>query len=422
MDNSTYSSFSLGIHQRTAGTRSPMEVSIELTRRCPLECLHCYNNLPMADKDARNSELTLAEHKLLLDQIADAGCFWILFTGGEIFARADFLDIYAHAKSKGFLITLFTNGTMLTDRIANYLAEYRPFAIEITLYGATRETYEALTQIPGSYDKCMRGIRMLKERDLPLKLKTVPTTINRHEVYEMQRMAEEDLGVDFKFDPIVNPRIDCSQSPLAVRLTPEDAVALDLHEPRRVAEYQKLIDRDFAQPLVESDDVYVCGGGDSSCAIDPYGHMSICVLSHKETYEWRSGDFMAGWNGFLARERSKKKTVKTKCDTCRIQSLCAMCAANGELENGEAESPVDFLCEVAHLRAMAMGVAVPAHGECECCEGGVSHASLTRSAERIRKGEIDVGSWTPMHPVALLPILQQSSGCGSGCGSCGAHT
>jgi sulfatase maturation enzyme AslB (radical SAM superfamily) len=95
--------------------------------------------------------------------------------------------------------------------------EYRPFAIEITLYGATRETYEALTQVPGSFDRCMKGIRLLQERNLPLKLKTVPTTVNFHEVFEMKRFAEQELGVEFKFDALLNPRTDCSQSPLALR-------------------------------------------------------------------------------------------------------------------------------------------------------------------------------------------------------------
>ena len=425
MNEATYSAFSLGVHQRTSGKRVPMEVSIEVTRRCPLECRHCYNNLPMADKAARNSELSLEEYRRLLDELAAEGCLWILFTGGEIFARADFLDIYAYAKSKGFLITLFTNGTMITERIADFLVEYPPFAVEITLYGATRATYESLTQIPGSYERCMRGIRLLQERNLPLKLKTVPTTVNRHEVYEMQRMAEEDIGVDFKFDPLVNPRIDCSQSPVEVRLTAEDAVALDLHEPRRRNEYLKLMDRDMALPAdaFQSDNVYVCGGGLTSCAIDPYGEISICVLSHQESYSWRSGNFHAGWDGFLARVRSKKKTRLSKCDDCRIKTLCGMCAANGELEKGDAESPVEFLCEVAHLRAMALGIDIPKHGDCECCAGGVAHTKLQRSAERIRKGEVDVGSWTPMQPASMLPILQQNSGsgCGSGCGSCGAH-
>ncbi len=147
------------VHERFHGKRAPLEVSIEVTRRCPLDCLHCYNSLPMSDHAARAAELTFEEHCRLLDELVEAGCLWLLYTGGEIFARKDFLEIYTEAKKRGFLITLFTNGTMINERIADYLAEYRPFAIEITLYGATRETYEALTQIPGSYDRCMKGIR-----------------------------------------------------------------------------------------------------------------------------------------------------------------------------------------------------------------------------------------------------------------------
>lgn len=420
MNEETYTAFTNGIHTRYFGKRAPMEISIEVTRRCPLECQHCYNNLPMSDTAARRGELTLAEYRLLLDQIAAEGCLWILFTGGEIFARADFLDIYKYAKSKGFLVTLFTNATLITPRIADALAEWRPFAVEVTMYGATRETYEALTQIPGSYDRCMRGIRLLSERKLPLKLKTVPTTINRHEVFEMQRMAEEDFGVEFKFDPLVNPRIDCSQSPVAVRLGPEDVVALDFHDPKRRNEYKKLVDRELAKPVGDhgdADQVYFCGGGVTACAIDPTGGMSICVLSHQETYEWRKGSFKEGWETFLWQTRTKKKTRATKCDTCRIQSLCSMCPANGELENGDAESPVEFLCEVAHLRAAVLGVDVPGHGDCACCAGGTSHKKLAESAVRIRNGEVEVGSWTATRPAAVFQILQAESGCGSGCGS-----
>src|SRR6202795_1591080 len=124
MEQLSYGAFSADLHQRQSGKRVPMEVSIEVTRRCPLECLHCYNNLPMADRAARNRELSLEEYRRLLDQIADAGCFWILFTGGEIFARPDFLEIYGYAKSKGFLATLFTNAAMITERISDFLAQY----------------------------------------------------------------------------------------------------------------------------------------------------------------------------------------------------------------------------------------------------------------------------------------------------------
>jgi radical SAM protein with 4Fe4S-binding SPASM domain len=426
MQVAEYSRFSGLVHEKYLGKRAPVEVSIEVTHRCPLECLHCYNNLPMGDIEARSSEMTLAEHCRLLDQLRDAGCLWVLYTGGEIFARKDFPDIYKEAKNRGFLITLFTNGTLITPAIADMLAEWRPFAIEITLYGATQETYEALTQIPGSFERCMRGIRLLLERNLPLKLKTVPTSVNRHEVYEMKRMAEEDFGVEFKFDPLVNPRIDCSASPLGVRLSPEEVVALDYHDPKRREEYSRLAAHDLAEreaPERDSDHVYFCGGGISACAVDPTGKMSICVISHQDTYEWRNGSFQDGWDNFLWKTRTKKRTRQTRCDRCRIQSLCSMCPANGELEMGDPESPVDFLCQVAHLRAYALGLEVPEHGDCPMCPGGADYAETMQSAERIENHQIDVGSWLPSAlNSSLLPVLQSKEGCGtSACGSCSSH-
>src|SRR5207302_5981554 len=226
-------------------------------------------------------ELTKEEHFRVLDELVEMGCFWILYTGGEIFARKDFLEIYTYAKQKGFLITLFTNGTIINEQIADYLKEWPPFAIEITLYGRTRETYEAQTAVPGSYDRCLRGIRLLKERGLPLKLKTVATSINKHEVMAMRRFAEDELGVDFKMDGQINPRIDCSQSTLAVRLTPEEVVALDMSMLKGMSHYRKLARRDLDSPpaLMQIDTMYFCGGGMNAFALNAYGEMGIGVIS-----------------------------------------------------------------------------------------------------------------------------------------------
>jgi len=429
MIEDTYTSFSSSIHKRFLGKRAPVEVSIEVTRRCPLDCLHCYNNLPMNDARAREQELTFDEHVRLLDELVAAGCLWVTYTGGEIFARRDFLQIYTEAKKRGFLVTLFTNGTMITARVADYLADWRPFAIEITLYGATREIYEALTQIPGSYNRCLNGIRLLKERNLPLKLKTVPTTINKHEVYEMKRMAEEEFHAEFKFDPLVNPRIDCSQSPLGVRLTAEEVVVLDYFDPKRKSEYQRLLENERAtaaatQENPDENHRYFCGGGISGCAIDPTGNMSICVISHQQGYDIRGGSFQAGWDGRLKEIRNQpRREAATICTHCQIRSICGMCPANGELENGDAESPVEFLCEVAHLRAYAAGCEVPEHGDCACCKPGELHESLMASADRIQNQMPDPNLWTSGgNAFPALHVLQEAgAGHGGACGSCAAH-
>lgn len=417
MEAVSYGQFSQELHEHFGDKRTPVEVSIEVTRRCPLVCQHCYNNLPMGDLAARNRELSKEEYEKIISDLADMGVIWLLFTGGEIFARKDFLDIYTFAKKKGFLITLFTNGILINERIADYLREYPPFSIEITLYGRTKETYEALTQLPGSFDRCMRGIHLLLERRLPLKLKTVGTKINRHEVLGMKEFAEQELGLEFKFDSSLNPRIDCSHAPLAVRLSPEEVVALEMSWPKMASELGGTLRKELAVPPRRFGTVYVCGGGNRSFAIDPYGFMSICVISHREGYDIRKGSIREGWEQYLLTVRQREQTRTTKCTSCRLRVICGICPANAELETGDPESPVDFLCEVAHLRALSLGFEVPEHGDCEFCAEGRSREQVLESAKRISSRAIDVATWSG--PTPLLPVLNNPSAA-SGCGGCGA--
>ena len=419
METLSYGIFSESFQNRVGGRRLPLNGTIEVTRRCPLTCLHCYNNLPMGDGESRARELTYQEHCRLLDELADAGCLWLLYTGGEIFARRDFLDIYTYAKKKGFLITLFTNGTLVTARIADYLAEWRPFAIEITLYGNTRETYERLTGIPGSYEHCVRGIRVLLDRGLPLSLKTVAVSTNWREIDDMRRFAE-GLGVEFKFDTDINPRIDCSQSPLEVRLKPEEAVALDLLHPKRSDGWVQYAEHLSTATMPPVDEVYQCGGGVNTFAVDPYGRLSICVLSEAHKYDLRGGTFNAGWEQFIKHQRLKKITRPTKCVGCGLKSMCGMCPATAELENDDPEAPVDHLCHVAHLRAMTLGIPVAPHGPCEYCEGGSRHDVVATSAARLREnsaGFVHRKAATEKDGKLFLTMMNATAA--TGCGSCG---
>jgi radical SAM protein with 4Fe4S-binding SPASM domain len=386
MEEQTYGDWSLGVHQRLANKRVPIGGSIELTQRCNNQCLHCYNNLAAGDKTALENELSLDEHCRIIDEIAGFGCLWLLLTGGEIFLRQDFLEIYTHAKQKGLLITLFTNGTLITAAIADYLAKLPPFSIEITLYGSTRETYESISGVPGSYDRCINGIRLLMERSLPLKLKTMAIAQNKHEILDMKRFVEEELKLDFKFDAMINPRRDCSQSPLEVRLTPQEIVAFDLEDSGRVAEWEQFAAL-FNKPELDpekANKLYRCGGGSQSFAIDSFGRLAACVLSG-DTYDLRQGSFKEGWEKHLFSLRQKKITHRTKCSDCQIRSMCGMCPANSELECRDAEAPVDFLCEVAHLRTYVLGLEIASHGGCEYCPGGSKYQEIMKKAENIKE-------------------------------------
>jgi radical SAM protein with 4Fe4S-binding SPASM domain len=419
-----YGSFSAALHAEGRRAALPMNATFELTRRCPLTCQHCYNNLPVGDRDARTRELSSAEHQRILDELSALGCLWLLYTGGEIFTRPDFFDIYTHAKQRGFIITLFTNGTLVTPAIADRLAAAPPFSIEITLYGGSRETYERVTGVPGSFERCRRGIELLLARKLPLRLKTVALTINRHEIDEMKAFAA-GLGVPFKYDAMMTPRLDCSLSPLEVRLKPEETVELDLRDERRMSEWSSFAAQ-FLGPArrpAPAEQVYSCGGGVSSFAVDPYGGMSICVLSEREKYDLRQGSVTEGWTQFLRRVRARQITRTTKCTGCAIKPLCGMCPAQGELENGDPEAPVDFLCEVAHLRAKALDLAVPAHAGCEFCAGGAKASALDAAFARLTQAvqmPIARPKAAGRRPTRLA-LLGEPATCGAhdGCASCG---
>ncbi|HDZ00389.1 MAG TPA: radical SAM protein, partial [Nitrospirae bacterium] len=244
-----YTDFSRKLHSLSPEKRIPMDATLELTYRCNNRCVHCFCNLPASDKSASMEELTTGEIKGILDELASIGCLWLLITGGEPLLRPDFKEIYLYAKKKGLLITFFTNGTLIDDEIIGLLSQYPPFVVEITIYGATMETYERVTRAPGSYERCISGIKAIVNSGIKLKLKTMALTINRHEIEAMDRMAGE-LGCEFRFDPVIQKRIDDSSfsEPEMYRLLPEDVVRLDTMFSERMEKFRKFCDKFIFKP------------------------------------------------------------------------------------------------------------------------------------------------------------------------------
>jgi radical SAM protein with 4Fe4S-binding SPASM domain len=338
---------------KSAQGRMPLAGSMEVTMRCNLRCVHCYlGDFRSGIPELR--ELSLAEIFHIIDQITDAGCLDFLLTGGEPFVRPDLLEIYDYARSKGLLVSIFTNGTLLTPTIADHLAGLPPYSMEITLYGATEVTYERVTGIPGSFERCLRGIDLLLERGIRLKLKTMLLTLNQHEL-EAMREFSADRGVEFRYDPLLTGAHDGSVAPQTLRIAPEQVIEAELQDPVRSRKMKDFLQR-FADLKMDDRYLYTCGAGLHSFHIDPYGRLSPCITSRARTYDLRQGTFKEGWEQFLPQERALPATKTTRCSSCSLHAVCDQCVGWAYTENGDPQEPVDYLCQIAHLRAQAFKI------------------------------------------------------------------
>jgi len=344
----SYYEFGRPLNQKALKERIPITGSMELTFRCNLRCAHCFCNLPMNDPDALARELTTKECFSILDQIADAGCLWLLLTGGEPLVRKDFRDIYLHAKKRGFIISLFTNGTLITPELADCLAEWPPYAVEITLYGVTKDVYERVTRIPGSFERCRKGIELLLERNVPLDLKMAVMTLNKEEFPQVRAFAKRK-GLKFRYDTELAPRLDGSRAPCLLRLDPREVVALDVADEKRTQEWREEF-RKCVQPAGPHP-LYPCGAGLTTFHIDPCGKLHACDMCRIEGYDLREGTFREGWNTAIPLSMNVRPQTNSPCHTCAWMEQCNHCPGWSWAEHGNLEEPVDYQCEITRLRA-----------------------------------------------------------------------
>jgi radical SAM protein with 4Fe4S-binding SPASM domain len=349
MKTVSYSDFSKRLHSVSIGKRIPINAALELTYRCNNNCVHCYCSLP-ANHAAAADELSTGEIRGLFDRLASMGSLWLLLTGGEPLLRPDFEEIYLHAREKGFLITLFTNGTMIDKYIAQLLSKHPPFFVEVTLYGASEKTYESVTRVKGSYERCLSGIEKLLRAGIQLKLKTMALTINRHEMVEMDRMAR-DLGCEFRFDPLVQKRIDGQHfsTPEHFRISAEAVGELEKLFPRRIEAYRKACGMPAVKTVTDAR-LYQCGAGVGSVHVNPYGIVMGCSTMLRNGFSLREHDMGWIWHEGIRSVIGQKKDFDLPCDDCRLTNLCGQCAAWSILEHGGPEKEVEYLCKIAKIK------------------------------------------------------------------------
>jgi len=331
---------------RAADLRIPLSGSIDLTYRCNLRCVHCY--LSGSRLQPEHKEMDTLKILSVLDEITEAGCLNLLITGGEPLLRNDFPEIYSHAKKNGLLVTIFSNGTLITQKILELFEDLPPYIIEISLYGATAPTYEKITGVTGSFEKCMQGIRQLHDRNLKVRLKTILMTLNSHEFFAIQNIAK-DSGIKFRFDAAIFPCKDGDKAPLELRVPADDAIIKDFSDKERALSWKQYFERVQGQSL--DDTLYTCGAGVTGFHIDPFGLLKPCLMTKNIFHDLSEGSFLKGWHDIISKIKEKKAGGDVSgCHQCEKINICGFCPAFFEWENGEEDMRSEYICDIGNKR------------------------------------------------------------------------
>ena len=345
--------------------RAPISFDLEITARCNLDCRHCYINLPPNDLQARSVELTLQEIDAIADQAASLGAVWVLLSGGEPLLRDDFTEIYLSLKRKGLLVSVFTNATLLRDEHISLFRKYPPRDIEVTVYGASPETYERVTRRPGTFAAFMSGLDRLLESGVKVRFKAMGLRSNFHELPAIATFCRARTKDYFRIDPQLHLRFDRDERRnaeiRAERLTPGEVVALERSDEKRFTALRKgcdtLIRDDFAH--TGCDHLFHCGAGNGSFSVSYDGKFRLCssLWAPETTYDLRKGTLREAWEDLVPKVRdmrSQRHEFLSRCRCCPIVNLCLWCPAHSWLETGELDTVIDHFCQVAHARAASI--------------------------------------------------------------------
>lgn len=345
--------------------RALFSFDLELTARCNNACRHCYINVPANDRAAQSRELSLAEIAQIADQSVELGALWCLLTGGEPLLRDDFADVYLMLKRKGLLVSVFTNATTVRAEHIELFRKYPPRDLEVTIYGATRESYEAVSRRPGSFAAFTRGLDLLFGAGLRVRLKAMALRSNLLEMAAIAAFGNARTKDFYRFDPQLHLRFDGdpirNEEIRQERLTPEEVVALERADEARFGALRKSCGtlNDAAFTRVGCDHLFHCGAGNNSFTVGCDGTFRLCssLWAPGTTVNLRETPLREAWKTLVPRVRdlrSRNAEFLATCRRCAIVDLCLRCAAHAHLETGALDGATPYFCAVACARAAAI--------------------------------------------------------------------
>lgn len=298
---------------RTWRENQLFSVLVELTYRCNLDCVFCYNDVGL-----RGTPLAKDQYLRLLDDLQAMQVMTLILTGGEPLAHPDFFAIGAAARERGFVVRVKSNGHALSGVLARRLRdEVDPYIVEISLHGATPETHDRQTRVPGSFVRLLENLRGLRALGQRVKLNSTLTGWNEGEAKAMFAIAD-GLGIPLQFDPEVTPRDDGDRSPLTLTASREgirDLFRLEFERgeaaaaaagPRPVEVARQA---DDAVPVATTKH---CGAGSSAIAIDPFGNVYPCVQWRVPSGNLHEASIQAIWSGSAALATVRRQTEEVK--------------------------------------------------------------------------------------------------------------
>lgn len=320
----------------------PISATIELTLRCNIRCAHCYNfdrETPFP-RALVGRELSDDEVHRLLDDLRAEGCLYLGFSGGEALLHPSIFSFVRHAARNHMSVTVKSNGTTVTPRVAERLSRLGATGVDISLHGASSATHDRFTLSPGSFEKSLAGVRAAKAAGLKTHINFSLGTHNAHEVEEMKRIAEE-LDVSCGIDPYLTGRYDGKMDPLRFRLHRDQLEALfrgPLAEIRR-------------EPKNDLSDPPQCACARSVCGISSTGIVYPCIGAPVPSGNLREKPFAEIWRTSPELNRIRGLTLDdfTTCKPCPHRAWCRRSSGVVYTNTGNYTGAEPFTCMEAEV-------------------------------------------------------------------------
>ena len=339
------------LRRRAADDGVPLHGTLELTQRCNFQCVHCYV-LPSARP--LSTELSTEDWLALAQEAADAGCFSILLTGGEPLLRSDFADIYLGIRRMGIHVMLFTNASRVDEKIIEVLRMAPPRLIEVTVYGASPETYRRVTGRADGYAGAMRGISLLRQAGLPVRLKTVLMQPNANDFESIRALAAAGEP-PMRYDAVLQPRFRGDTEIERFRVAPKDVVELESRViPELSGQWQAQRNRRKSSVPGEPPMLYSCAAGALSFYVTADGRVQPCVSAVRHGVRYERGKLLEAFRAVRHSARSLPAPAAYACATCGDRVFCGSCPPLADLECGDEAGVCAYACSLAHERGKSM--------------------------------------------------------------------